>query len=92
MDRLETMLKTIKRIKETSDGQEFITYLKELSEDNYRAFKHDSSTFNDIHKGYALAIDSLLDVFDNCEISLAKLETSDKIGKEQELPEAAMHY
>lgn len=57
----------LKRIKTSTDGADFIEYLRSLSEDNYKAFKRCSSEMNDIHKGYALAIDNLLNSFELCD-------------------------
>jgi len=55
--RIEIMLRNIKV---SPEGSEFIEYLKELSQENYKAFVKDDSSMNDIHKGYAIAIDSLI--------------------------------
>lgn len=67
----EDILKTIGKIKVTSDGADFLNYLKELSKDNYEGFKKASQEMNDVHKGRALALDSLIALFDNCEQLLA---------------------
>ena len=64
-------LKLLNRIKQTQDGLDYIAYLKSLSLENYEAFKKDGSQFNDIHKGYALAIDSLIKTFELCDDKLA---------------------
>jgi hypothetical protein len=66
----DDILKMFSRIKLSQDGLDFIEYLKTLSQDNYEAFKRDETAANDIHKGYAIAIDSLLGVFSNCEATL----------------------
>lgn len=67
----EDILKMIGRIKATSDGTDFLNYLKELSRDNYEGFKKAPQEMNDVHKGRALALDSLITLFDNCEQMLA---------------------
>lgn len=54
------------RIKDTSDGQDLIAYLETLSLRNYRAFKQDDSENNELHKGYAIAIDQLIELFETC--------------------------
>jgi len=46
------------------EGIDFVAYLKELSLDNYRSFKTDTPEMNEIHKGYAMAIDSLIDALE----------------------------
>ncbi len=64
------ILKTISRIKSSPDGMEFMTYLAELSQRNYLSFKAGDANANELHKGYALAIDSLIDVFETCDLTL----------------------
>ena len=67
----ESTLKLIARIKHSKmiegDGQQFIDYLKDLSKDNYEAYKIHPAEMNDIHKGYAQCVDFLLECFANCE-------------------------
>jgi len=62
----EQTKKLLKRLRDTQDGMDFIEYLKTLSCDNYRRFKRDPSDQNDIHKGYALCVDSLIEAFQTC--------------------------
>jgi len=64
MDNIQALLK---RIKTSTDGPDFIDYLNELSRLNYEAYKRDGIEMNDIHKGYAIAIDSLVDSFLTCD-------------------------
>lgn len=90
-DAIEVTIKLFKRIKETSDGQDFIKYLAEISKDNYEAFKKDRVEYNEFHKGYAYAIDSLIEIFEKCDIKLAKAKTSDRINAKAKA-EASMHY
>lgn len=75
----DNILRIISRIASSQDGIEFIGYLKELSEENYLAFKKDSSDNNDIHKGYAIAIDSLISVFSNCDELLRSKEYEQEV-------------
>lgn len=49
-------------------------YLASLSMDNYEAFKGSGSGMNDIHKGYAIAIDALISSFASCDDLLNKKE------------------
>lgn len=67
----ESTLKLIKRIKHSQmidgDGQEFVEYLSKLSHENYEAFKRHGADMNDIHKGYALCVDFLIETFANCD-------------------------
>jgi hypothetical protein len=67
----ESTLKLLKRIKTDSmisgDSEQLVEYFQKLSSQNYDAFKTHSSDMNDIHKGYALCIDFLLESFANCE-------------------------
>ena len=74
----EQLLKVLSRLSKDVDGKEFITYLHQLAKDNYEAFKlsKDSST-NDIHKGYAIAIDGLIKAFDTSDQKLIKQATID---------------
>lgn len=66
----ESILKVIARIKVSQDGDDFLNYLKQLSKDNYDGFKRASTEMNDIHKGRALALDALINLFENCELKL----------------------
>lgn len=49
------------------DGQALIDYLDTLSKENYEAFKRHGAEHDQFHKGYALAIDSLLESFATCD-------------------------
>jgi len=71
----DQILNVFSRLSKHDDGIEFIEYLKKLSKDNYEAFKQANSQMNDIHKGYALAIDNLIKVFETCD---DKLKETDK--------------
>ncbi len=51
----------LNRVMTSQEGIDFVAYLKELSLDNYKSFKTDTPEMNEIHKGYAMAIDSLID-------------------------------
>jgi hypothetical protein len=81
----EAVTKLIKRIKTDStidgDGQEFIDYLHKLSKDNYEAFKAQATDMNDIHKGYALCVDFLIESFANCDYKVEKTE-QDELAEE----------
>ena len=59
---MDNYVKAIANISCTGDGIEFLSYLRELSLTNYEAFKKDDR--NEFHKGYAVAIDSLIKVFE----------------------------
>jgi len=62
----DKVLSMLLRIRLSPDGEDFLEYLKELSEDNYNAWKTDPTDMNDIHKGYAVAIDNLIQIFNEC--------------------------
>ena len=64
----------LRNIKVSPEGSEFIEYLKVLSSDNYAAFKKDDASMNDIHKGYALAIDSLIHILEVSDKEVARHE------------------
>jgi hypothetical protein len=81
----DQVLRLLQRIKASGDGEAFLLYLETLSLDNYRAFKKDGQAMNDIHKGYAIAIDSILDAFKSCEDMLNLLQKTD-------VPHANEHY
>lgn len=61
------VLMLLKRVKQTQDGIDFIEYLQSLSQQNYRAWKKDLPDANEFHKGYAFAIDSLIECFEQCD-------------------------
>ena len=65
MDKLneEPIRSVVRHIMQSADGQDLIEYFQELSDDNYESFKRSDSSMNDIHKGYALCIDNLIEVF-----------------------------
>ncbi len=71
----EETLKVFSRLKQTGDGIDFICYLEKLSKDNYEAFKGAPSEMNDIFKGAAIAIDSLIKVFAECDDKLSTLNS-----------------
>lgn len=76
VDMSEELVKTlamIKRLKSTQEGLDFIEYLRTLSQDNYKTWRNSSVEYNEIHKGYAKAIDSLIYLFDYCDERLAKM-------------------
>ena len=67
----EQLLKVFSRLKKDGDGMEFIKYLENLSRENYEAFRGSKdSSMNDVHKGYALAIDSIIKVFESADDKL----------------------
>lgn len=66
----------LKRVMISQEGIDFVDYLKQLSLDNYKAFKAGSSEENEIHKGYALAIDSLIISLEGSVIPKAPKEVS----------------
>jgi hypothetical protein len=68
----DQLLRLLSRIKASPDGPDFIAYLKVLSLDNYRSFKTSSTDMNDVHKGYAMAIDALVESFEKCNHDLEK--------------------
>lgn len=70
MDKREQDMLLLRRIKLTQDGQDFIDYLRRLSHDNYCAFKRSRSEDNEMHKGIGLALDSLVEAFEQCERDL----------------------
>ena len=69
----EDTLKIFSRLKQNSDGMDFISFLERLSKENYEAFKGASQEMNDIHKGKALALDALLKAFSECDNKLTTL-------------------
>ena len=70
---MEEMLKVFSRLKATQDGTDFVDFLIDLSKQNYRVWKKSDASMNDVCKGQALAIDSLVDLFDTCDAKLQQL-------------------
>jgi hypothetical protein len=62
----ERRRRMLARIVASADGPDLIGYLGELSEQNYKAFKMDGAEMNEFHKGYAFAIDNLLELLREC--------------------------
>lgn len=69
MSNKEQILIALRNIKTSPDGETFIAYLKELSLQNYTAFKSNGEEMNELHKGYAQALDKLIDNFQECDTS-----------------------
>jgi hypothetical protein len=74
----ESTLKLLKRIKHdemiSGDFGQLVEYFQKLSKENYECFKTHPAEMNDIHKGYALCIDFLLESFANCEKEVVPTE------------------
>ena len=68
----EDILRMFSRIAQSADGIELLEYLKKLSYDNYEAYKKDDASANEIHKGYAIAIDSLIKLLEQSSEVLSK--------------------
>lgn len=77
----EQTAKLLKRIKSNAmvsgDSVQYMEYLEKLSKDNYNAFKSHGAEMNDIHKGYALCVDFIIESFANCEKEAVKTEQDD---------------
>lgn len=78
-EREERVLKMLDRIKRSPDGAELIEYLQELSLMNYKAFKQSDPSSDEYCKGYAVAIDSLIESFANCTLKLADIQNAEKM-------------
>lgn len=72
----EKILKLLDRLKKTQDGKELLEYLEELSKMNYKIFKKSSPDTDEFCKGYAVAVDSLIESFENCTTKLIALEAA----------------
>jgi len=72
-------LRLISRLNASQDGIDFLEYLKDLSRDNYEAWKKDPAVTNDVHKGYAQAYDNLIMLFENCDTELRRLAEAEKM-------------
>jgi len=66
MDR-EKVLGILHRIKKSPEWPEFEEYLQNLSKHNYERFKRDLNGDDRIYKGYAIAIDNLMQSFEECD-------------------------
>lgn len=61
---MEDINKLLLRLKNTSDGKDFLDYLLDLSKINYNSWKQEGG---DVLRGKAIAIDQLLSSFENCD-------------------------
>ena len=61
-EQVNLMLKRIKTAE-----PEIIEYLQELHKNNYEKWVSSSQQMNDIHKGYAICVDSLIKSFEQCD-------------------------
>jgi hypothetical protein len=60
----EETQKLVQRLKNTSDGKDFISYLQQLSTDNYKQWKLEGG---DVLRGKAVAFDELILLFENID-------------------------
>jgi hypothetical protein len=75
-ERDEALLKMLVRMKRSKNGPEFMEWMKDLSAINYKMFKKSGPDANEYCKGYAVAIDSIVESMENAARKLAALETS----------------
>jgi len=68
---------TVNNIKNTQDGVDFLKFLEDLSKRNYEEFKKADTDMNNICKGKALALDSLINLFNTCSSKLNSSDTPD---------------
>lgn len=68
----EQTLKMLQRLKNSSEGKDFIDYLILLSKDNYTSWKLEGG---DILRGKAIAFDQLTLLFDSIEEKVINLES-----------------
>lgn len=72
----------LRRIKENrmvaGDGQSFMEYLEELSRENYIEWKRHAAEYDQFHKGYAFAVDSLIESFATCSKRKQKSSKGDE--------------
>ena len=64
-----------RRLHSQGDLIDLMEYFTQLSEDNYESFKNSESKMNDIHKGYALCVDNIMQVFGACNDDKQKKES-----------------
>lgn len=57
----------LKRIKTSSDGHDLIAWFTVLEAENFATFRVCDSNLNDIHKGFAICIDKILEAFRQCD-------------------------
>ena len=74
----EKLLKMLVRMKRSKNGPEFMTWMRDLSDINYRIFKKSAPETSEFCKGYAVAIDSIVESIENAARKLAALEASKK--------------
>ena len=80
----EELLKVVSRIKATQDGIDLYEFLLTLSRNNYKAFKSSPNEFNDIHKGQAIALDGIIELFESCDDKLRKIAENERTAKASE--------
>ena len=70
----EQVLLMMKRIKTAEP--ELMDYLESLSRENYKKWVNSNSSANDICKGYAICVDSLIMLIRNCDKEVATSDNS----------------
>lgn len=78
---MDNIVRLFARMSKSGDGIDLLAYLKTLSLENYEAFKKDEANTNDIHKGYAIAIDNLIKLFETASDTLARIEKTGKVSE-----------
>lgn len=66
-DRRKKVLKIFKEVKSAPFGEDFVDYLAQLSQGNYEDMKFCDRDALLEHRGYAIAVDSLLKLFAECD-------------------------
>lgn len=67
----EEILKMFSRLKQTTEGLDFVAYLKTMSAKNYEEWKRLPFDMNDVKKGQAIVYDDLIKLFEECDDKLS---------------------
>ena len=73
---MDSEYKILSRLKQTSDGLDFIELVQSLSKKNYEEFKVCDRDRTDVHKGIAIAYDNLIKLFQVCDDKLKQVDSS----------------
>lgn len=62
-----SVYRMFRNIKNSPEGQEFLDFLTEIQEANYKSFLQSPPGEELVHKGYGLAVDKLLNILARCD-------------------------
>lgn len=73
------MHKVFSRLAATSDGIDYIAYLKNLKENTYKAWLKSEAAYNDIFKGQMMVLEDMISDFETADDKLRKIDQKETV-------------